>query len=60
MVFVDCPVPDREFGQVSEFRSSPAGTTRPVAEANNALVCPIDPVALPVTIYHPGACCGGF
>jgi hypothetical protein len=61
VILLDCPVAGKEFGQVTEWRKSPPGTTRPVAEVNNVLVCPLDPsLGFPQTVYHPGACCGGF
>jgi hypothetical protein len=60
VAYVDCPVVGKELGQVAERRLGPQGTTRPVAEVNNVLICPVDPGALPRTIYNPGACSGGF
>jgi hypothetical protein len=61
LVLVDCPVAGKQLGQVSERRFGATGTTRPVAEVNNSLLCPLDPAAgLPKTIYNPGACAGGF
>jgi hypothetical protein len=61
LICLDCPVANGALGQVSEKRLGAANTTRPVAEVNNLLVCPVDPAAgLPKTIWHPGVCVGGF